>query len=253
MWGSSSDERENESQMALNPEERHAINDLFARLQANSPADKDPEAEALINQLMRRTPDSAYILVQMTLVQEAHIADQEDRIRDLEAQLAANSRPASGGGFLGGARRNAAPRDDYVDDRRSGIPPIGSRSGPSAYEPAPQQGWRGGRDEPANARPGVPPQQQPPQQGGGGGFFRTAAAMAAGVAGGTLLANSLGGMFGGSKPGEAQAGESGDKQSQDSGHQNAADNDPGNYDSNYHDTADDGGGDWGGGMDDFDI
>lgn len=240
--------------MALNPEERHAINDLFARLQANGPADKDPEAEALINQLMRRTPDSAYILVQTTLVQEAHIADQEDRIRDLEAQLAGNSRPAAGGGFLGGARRSAAPRDDYAEDRRSGIPPIGSRSGPSAYEAAPQPAWRGGRDEPANTRPGVPPQQQqPPQQGGGGGgFFKTAAAMAAGVAGGTLLANSLGGMFGGSKPGEAQAGQS-DKQSQDSGHQNASDNDPGNYDADHHDASADDGGDWGGGMDDMDI
>ena len=240
--------------MALNPEERNAINDLFARVQANGPADKDAEAEALINQLMRRTPDSAYILVQTTLVQEAHIADQEDRIRELEAQLAANSRPAAGGGFLGGARRSAAPRDDYADDRRSGIPPIGSRSGPSSYDAPPQPAWRGGRDEPASARSGMPPQQQPPQQaGGGGGFFRTAAAMAAGVAGGTLLANSLGGMFGGSKPGEAQAGQS-DNASQDSGHQNAADNDPGNYDSNYHDAGDDhGDGDWGGGFDDIDI
>ena len=239
--------------MALNPEERNAINDLFARVQANGPADKDAEAEALINQLMRRPPDSAYILVQTTLVQEAHIADQEDRIRELEAQLAANSRPAAGGGFLGGVRRSAAPREDYADDRRSGIPPIGSRSGSSSYDAPAQPSWRGGRDEPASARPGMPPQQPAQQGGGGGGFFRTAAAMAAGVAGGTLLANSLGGMFGGNKPGEAQAGKS-DETSQDSGHQNAADNDPGNYDSNYHDADDDhGDGDWGGGFDDIDI
>jgi len=232
--------------MALNPEERHAINDLFARLQANGPADKDAEAEALINQLMRRTPDSAYILVQTTLVQEAHIEDLEARINDLEAQLAGNSRPQSRGGL--------APREDYADDRgygddrRSGIPPIGSRSGPGAYEPAPQPGWRGGRDEPANARPGAPPQPQP-QAGGGGGFFRNAAAMAAGVAGGTLLANSLGGMFGGGKSGEAQAGQGqGGSSSQESGHQNAGDNDPGNYDSGYHDAGSDDG-DWGGGGD----
>ena len=253
--------------MALNPEERHAINDLFSRVQANGPADKDGEAEALINQLMRRTPDSAYILVQTTLVQEAHIEDLEARISELEAQLAGNSRLQSRGGFLGGARRSAAPRDDYddrrdyADDRRSGsgIPPIGSRSAPSAYDsspqsgqqPGPQSGWRGGRDEPANARPGAPPQPQ----AGGGGFFRTAAAMAAGVAGGTLLANSLGGMFGGGKSGEAQAGQEGST-SHDSGHQNAghdaSDNDPGNYDSDYHDTGSDDG-DWGGGMDDIDI
>lgn len=244
--------------MALTPEERHAINDLFARLQANGPADKDAEAEALINQLMRRTPDSAYILVQTTLVQEAHIEDLEARINELEAQLAGGSRPQSRGGFLGGARRSSAPRDDYEEDRRysedrrSGIPPIGSRSAPSAYEPAPQAGWRGGRDEPANARPGNPSQPQQ-QAGGGGGFFRTAAAMAAGVAGGTLLANSLGGMFGGGKSGEAQAGAGHDgSTSHDSGHQDATDNDPGNYDADYHDAGAEEG-DWGGGMDDIDI
>jgi hypothetical protein len=243
--------------MALTPEERHAINDLFERIQANGPADKDAEAEALINQLMRRTPDSAYILVQTTLVQDAHIEDLEARIGELEAQLAGNSRPQARGGFLGGARRSSAPRDDYAEDnrysedRRSGIPPIGSRSGPSSYEssqqPGPQPGWRGGRDEPASARPGAPQQRD---AGGGGGFFRTAAAMAAGVAGGTLLANSLGGMFGG-KSGDAQAGEA-DTSSKDSGHQDASDNDPGNYDSGYHDAGVEEG-DWGAGMDDIDI
>lgn len=241
--------------MALTPEERRAINDLFARVQANGPADKDAEAEALINQLMRRTPDGAYILVQTTLVQEAHIEDLEARISELEAQLAGNSRPQSRGGFLGGARRSAAPRDDYAEDRRdyaedrrSGIPPIGSRSGPSAYEPTPQPGWRGGRNEPANARPGAPPERE---AGGGGGFFRTAAAMAAGVAGGTLLANSLGGMFGGGKSGEAQAGQDASA-SHDSGHQDAIDNDPGNYDADYHDAGVEEG-DWGAGLDDIDI
>ena len=241
--------------MALTPEERHAINDLFARLQANGPADRDAEAEALINQLMRRTPDGAYILVQTTLVQEAHIEDLEARIGELEAQLAGNSRPQSRGGFLGGARRSASPRDDYAEDRRdyaedrrSGIPPIGSRSAPSAYEPAPQSGWRGGRDEPASARTGAAPQRE---AGGGGGFFRTAAAMAAGVAGGTLLANSLGGMFGGGKSNEAQAGQDAST-SHDSGHQDAIDNDPGNYDADYHDAGVEEG-DWGVGMDDIDI
>jgi hypothetical protein len=74
--------------------------------------------------------------------------------------------------------------------------------------------------------------------------------MAAGVAGGTLLANSLGGMFGG-KSGDAQAGEA-DTSSKDSGHQDASDNDPGNYDSGYHDAGVEEG-DWGAGMDDIDI
>src|SRR5690606_2729774 len=61
MTGSSSTKGRGRHPMALTPEERGAISDLFARVQANGPADKDAEAEALINQLMRRTPDSAYI------------------------------------------------------------------------------------------------------------------------------------------------------------------------------------------------
>jgi hypothetical protein len=234
--------------MALTPEERRAINDLFARLQAHGVEEKDAEAEALINQLMRRTPDSAYMLVQSVLIQEAQIDEMEARVADLEEQLAGASRPAASGGFLGGARRSAAsmPRDDYRDDRRSGIPPIGSRSGPSAYDAPRGPSWSSGREPPpASAPPGAP------APSGGGGFLRTAAAMAAGVAGGTLLANSLGGMFGGSKSGDAQAGQSG-ATSNEAGHQNAIDNDPGTYDPDYHDAGVEEG-DWGVGADDIDI
>ncbi len=75
--------------------------------------------------------------------------------------------------------------------------------------------------------------------------------MAAGVAGGALLSNTLGGMFGGgNKPGEAQASESTQKGSDSHA---STDNDPGNYDRHdaYHDDDD---GDWGGGDDmDLDI
>jgi hypothetical protein len=254
--------------MALTPEERQAINDLFDRMRENGSPDKDPEAESLINQLMRRTPDGAYLLVQSVLIQEARIADceaymdeQEDRIKQLEAQLRGgdtSSRPRSGG-FLGGGaggsagRRGSEPsyRDSYQDDRASGMPSIGSRSGPSPYESSraePSRAW-GGRDEPAmGSRRAAPPEAPPAQGGGGGGFLRTAAAMAAGVAGGALLSNTLGGMFGGGKPGEAQASESKGSDSHGS-----TDNDPGNYD--RHDSHhDDDGGDWGGGGDmDLDI
>lgn len=243
--------------MALTPEERHAINDLFARLQAHGPAEKDGEAEALINQLIRRTPDSAYMLVQCVLIEEAQVAELEERIRDLESQLAGGSRPASRGGFLGARRGSASmSRDDYdddrryddrrSDDRRSGIPPIGSRSGPSSYDDdARASSWSGGRERPTpGGRPGIPQREQQ----GGGGFFRTAATMAAGVAGGALLANSLGGLFGGQK-GEAQAGQGDGK---DAGHDDTHDNDPGNYDADHHDAGGDGGG-WDLGMDDFDI
>jgi hypothetical protein len=245
--------------MALTPEERHAINDLFAKLQAQSLDEKDSEAEALINQLMRRTPDSAYMLVQSVLVQEAAIEELEAQIGDLEAQLSGNRRPASGGGFLGGARRGSAsmPRDDERDDRRSAIPPIGSRSGPSAYEPAYDRSSTpmGSRGREPLASPGAP---QPQGASGSGGFFRTAAAMATGVVGGTLLANSLGGLFGGQKSGDAHAGQQASATTpNEASHQDGIDNDPGNYDAHSDDPdLHDAGvedGDWGAGLDDLDI
>ena len=265
--------------MALTPEERQAITGLFDRLRENGLAEKDSEAEALINQLIRRTPDSVYMLVQSVLIQEQQIDEyegymdqQEERIKELEAQLNSGRAPAQGssGGFLGGARRGAAPapRDSYQDDRGSGMPSIGSRSAPSRYDTSadrqPEQPWRG--REPSYAtgqRPGpgssqgpgmgAPPQQQP-QQGGGGGFLRTAAAMAAGVAGGALLSNTLGGMFGGQKGGEAQAAQpsGSDSKSGESSHHEGYDNDPGNYDSNVHEAGVEEG-DWGAGSDDMDL
>jgi hypothetical protein len=252
--------------MALTPEERQAITGLFDRLRENGLPEKDSEAEALINQLIRRTPDSAYMLVQSVLIQEQQIDEyegymdqQEARIKELEDQLNGGRAPApaSSGGFLGGGRRAAAPpqRDAYQDDRSSGIPPIGSRGGPGRYEQQ-EQPWRG--REPSYAAGqgpmGAPPAQQPPQQGGGGGgFLRTAAAMAAGVAGGALLTNSLGGMFGGNK-GEAHAGQRGESssRSQESSHHDASDNDPGNYDRNVHEAGVEEG-DWGAGGGDSDI
>jgi hypothetical protein len=259
--------------MALNPEERQAITGLFDQLRENGLAEKDSEAEALINQLIRRTPDSAYMLVQSVLIQqqqideyETYMDQQEARIKELDEQLNGARAPqqSSSGGFLGGARRGVAPgpRESYQDDRGSGMPSIGSRSGPGRYDAsagrAPEQPWRG--REPsyaAGSGPGpgsTPPAQQPPQQGGGGGFLRTAAAMAAGVAGGALLSNSLGGMFGGSKGGEAQAGQNGSSstRSEESSRHSESDNDPGNYDSNVHDAGVEEG-DWGGGDGDSDL
>lgn len=261
--------------MALNPEERQAITGLFDQLRENGLAEKDSEAEALINQLIRRTPDSAYMIVQSVLIQqqqideyEAYMDQQEARIKELEDQLNGGRAPApsSSGGFLGGARRAAAPapRDSYQDDRSSGMPSIGSRSGPGRYDAspaaAPQQPWRGQPSYAAGPGPGqgggmgAPPAQQPPQQGGGGGFLRTAAAMAAGVAGGALLSNSLGGMFGGNKGGEAHAGQHGSSasKSDETSHHSDSDNDPGNYDSNVHEAGVEEG-DWGGGGGDSDL
>src|SRR4029077_4494013 len=49
---------------AMNTDERQLITRLFESRRGFGPPDKDREAEALINQLVRANPDAAYMLVQ---------------------------------------------------------------------------------------------------------------------------------------------------------------------------------------------
>ena len=105
----------------MTPEERQLIGDLFDRLRDAPLSEKDREAESFINQLMRSTPDAAYKLVQSTLIQENtlqeaqnHIDDLENRVRELEDQLAQSQPPSrqqsSGGSFLGGLFGSKQPQ-----------------------------------------------------------------------------------------------------------------------------------------------
>ena len=49
---------------------------------------KDPEAEALIRQAMAEQPDLPYYLVQTVLIQDLSLHNAQNRIADLEKQLA---------------------------------------------------------------------------------------------------------------------------------------------------------------------
>ena len=118
----------------MTPDERQMISDLFDRLRATSLGDKDREAEALINQLARATPDSAYKLVQSVLVMEHTLQEAGGRIEDLEAQVAElqnqlNPQPQqkSGGSFLGGLFGGSKPQaePERQPARSAGsVPPI---------------------------------------------------------------------------------------------------------------------------------
>ncbi len=194
----------------MTPDERQLIADLFQRMRDYGTPEKDREAEALISQSVRANPDAPYMLVQSVLVQEQALQQAGQRIEELEARLReaedGGGRSRSAGSFLGsvwgGGRSDAA--------QRTSVPAIGSRAGGSApawTQSAPQQ-----------------PQAQPAQSGGGG-FMKSALATAAGVAGGMLLANSIGNLLGG---GSAHAGHR--LEDEETTYIDEADNDPGNYD-----------------------
>lgn len=157
-----------------------AIEDLFGKLAAverQSPP-RDAEAEAFIRQQISAQPGAPYYMAQTIVVQEQALQAAQARIEELEAQGATTGRQS--GGLFGGLFGSSQP----ATPRRSGsVPRVGRSSGGAAGQPL-----QGGAQQPQR----------------GGGFLAGAAQTAMGVAGGMLLANAIGGMFGGN---EAQAAE----------------------------------------------
>ncbi|MBS0240197.1 MAG: DUF2076 domain-containing protein [Proteobacteria bacterium] len=163
----------------MNAEEKQLIEDLFARLRNFDGGDKDLEAQALIQDLVRRSPDAPYYLAQTVIVQQQAVERAEARIRELEAAARQQQQPGRGGSFLGG----------------SSVPQSGSR-----YAPQPPQ--YGPSEAVAPSQPNSP-WASPARPGGGGGFLSSALSTAAGVAGGVFLADGIRSLFGG---GQAWAG-----------------------------------------------
>ncbi len=163
----------------MNQHERSMIEGLFQRLQqaeAQAPP-RDPDAEALIRDLMSGQTAAPYLLAQVVLVQEQGLKQLQTRIEALEQEVA--ERP-QGGGFLGGLFGGGQTQPSAAVTPRA----------------AARTGWSNTRF-PAQGGQGAQPGAQ------GGGFMAGAMQTAMGVAGGVLLANALGGIFGG----EAQAAE----------------------------------------------
>lgn len=196
----------------MTPDEHRMIEDFFGRLASQGTPDKDRDAERLIADEMRRNPDAAYLLVQTALVYEHQFAEMEQRIRDLEEQVANAGRSSQPqGSFLGGrlgarsATAAASSSAGFGSAPRGPAPRAAPAASPwGASAPSQSRDHDDARDNPRGS-PWAGRQPQPAQQGGGGGFFRSAMATAAGVAGGLMLGDALKGMFGG----DAHASEAG--------------------------------------------
>jgi hypothetical protein len=180
----------------MTPQERRLVDDLFERLATLERNPREPDAEDAIRDGLRRAPNATYALVQTVLLQEEALRQANDRIAELES---ADAPQQDSGGFLGSMRdavfgggntRSSVP--PVGGGRPMGVPPGFQRAGDPYQAP-------GGYQTQSGAAPQAP---EPARGGAGGSFLGTAAAAAAGVIGGSLLMNSLGGMFGG---GEAKA------------------------------------------------
>ncbi|WP_296810467.1 DUF2076 domain-containing protein [Thiocapsa sp.] len=181
----------------MDRDEQSMIGNLFAKLkQAEQQAGpRDPAAEQEIAAAVGRQPAAPYYMSQVILVQEQTVQAQNQRIQELEKQLA--ERPAAGGGFLGGlfgggavpganAARPATERTPAMTPGSTPGTAAGMGLGKSTSTAAPSRGW------------------SQATQPAGGGFMASALTTAAGVAGGIMMANALTGLFGGN---EAEASE----------------------------------------------
>ncbi len=147
----------------------------------------DPEADRYIGQQFEQYPEARYRITQMAVVQEAALAEAQNRIKRLEwevsqAQAAAQQAPRGGGGLFGGL---------FGGGQRPQQAPPGY--GQQQYQPPPPQ-------YPPNYQPGMFQRQ-------GSGFLGSALTTAAGVAGGMVVGDALMNMFDGHGGGLGGGGE----------------------------------------------
>ncbi|HTW50622.1 MAG TPA: DUF2076 domain-containing protein [Stellaceae bacterium] len=180
----------------MEPQERDLITTLLSRLQSTAGQPKDPEADAMIRQAMTQMPDAPYYLVQTVLIQDLSLHNAQNRIADLEKQVASLNPPLQQqqpGSFLGGlfgrSQSGSAPAPS--------VPPSG---GPwtrvQQPAPPPQYAPGAGYAQPGYAQPGPAAGMFGGGAGGGNSFLRSAATTAAGVAGGALLFEGISSLFG---------------------------------------------------------
>jgi uncharacterized protein len=173
----------------MTPLERQMLTSLFERVASTGSTPRDPEAEGFIDDCIRAQPHAPYVLSQTVLVQQQALEATAKRIQELEAQAKSQAAPHEETSFLGnlgkslfGGSTSAPPRSNYDASAYARQPDPNYGRAPQNYPP----------QQPAQSGPWGA--QQAPA---GGGFLQSALTTATGVAGGMVLANALGGMFGG--------------------------------------------------------
>jgi uncharacterized protein len=167
----------------MTPQEQELVDELFDRLAKLENTPRDPDAERLIADGVRRAPHAAYALVQTALVMDEALKRANARIEELQAQIGGEQQQQQGG-FLDSMRDAVLGRRDP----RGSVPNVRTQ----ATQPSPAA------SAPYQSQGGYPPQTPPYPAafGSGGSFLGTAASTAAGVIGGGLLLNSIRSMFG---------------------------------------------------------
>jgi hypothetical protein len=160
----------------LTPQEAELLNSLVERVNQTQLQEKDPDAEALLNQALGANPDANYILAQTVLVQNIALEQARAQIAQLQqaqqAQIQQAQQPAHATSFLGSLLGHRDPAPPPPQQAYVPPPPPPAYIQPQYQQPqyAPQYG----------------PQYAPVMGGGPPSFLRGAMQTAAGVAAGAL-------------------------------------------------------------------
>lgn len=179
----------------MTPQEAQMLQDLVNKVESTQLTEKDPDAEALLEDGLARDPDALYKLAQTVLVQNLALNQARAQIDQLRQQPVPQQQPARATSFLGGLfhRDQAPPPPQYQQ------PPYQSpQYGQPQYQAVPQY-----------AAPQYAPQQQvvygqPPSAAGS--FLRSAATTAAGVAAGALAFEGIESLIHGGEHGGFMGG-----------------------------------------------
>lgn len=167
----------------MTPQEEQLLQSLAERVNSTQLQEKDPDAEAFLNQSFNPNPDAVYILAQTVLVQNIALEQAKAQVAQLQQQVQQARQPAHATSFLGSLLGHrdpepAPPQQQYAQPE----PPF---QPVQQYQPP----------APAQYQPVAPPQYLSPQYpqpqyvpvgGGQPSFLRGAVQTAAGVAAGAL-------------------------------------------------------------------
>jgi uncharacterized protein len=171
MWDAKNNAACDRKGRTMTPQEQDMIGGLIDRVQKTQLAEKDMDAEQMLQEGLGRNPDALYILAQTVLVQKYALDQAQAQLTALKAQveqMQQHPEPKHATSFLGNLLgRNDAPAP------------------PPPPPPPSQQGWT---QVPAyqTGAPVAYPQYGAPMGAGGGGFLQGALQTAAGVAAGAL-------------------------------------------------------------------
>lgn len=152
----------------MTPDERALLQRFLQDLVQTRGVIKDPEAESMILDALRASPEAPYVLVQHAIMSDQALHSAQDQIASLQAQFRSVPSAPPSASFLGGPS------------------PWAQAASP---QPAPVQGRGYVGSGPFSG------------SGGLGSFLRNAGTTAAGVAGGAFLFEGISSLFGGGRGG----------------------------------------------------